>query len=58
MFRLTIQCPETGKAIRLKMVMDQRTFLHATFRDNRTLCPHCQQSHLWQKANVTLIPPA
>jgi hypothetical protein len=39
MFRLAIHCPQTGKLVRLKMMMDQKTFLRATFRDIRTHCP-------------------
>jgi hypothetical protein len=56
MFRLVIYCPETGKPIRLKMEMDQKTFTHSGFRNMRTRCPHCHDLHVWQKEDVTLEP--
>jgi hypothetical protein len=58
LFRCVIQCPVTHKPIPLKLTMDREQFLHATFRNIRTSCPHCRQSHTWQKTDVTLTPAA
>jgi hypothetical protein len=54
MFRLVIRCSETGRPIRLKMEMDKKTFTRSGFRNMQTRCPHCQDLHVWQKADITL----
>jgi hypothetical protein len=57
-FQLIARCPTTHKPIQLQIIMDQRTFARSTFYDMWTQCPHCAQTHRWQKTDIRLEPIA
>lgn len=52
--RIMIKCPTTGKPVPTGMDFDRQTFENATLTNNATGCPHCQQTHTWNKADAYL----
>jgi len=54
---LMIKCPSTGKHVPTGNFMDAAAFQDPTnvfFRDY-VHCPHCGQTHIWDKADAWLF---
>lgn len=50
-----INCPQTGVAVSTGIETDQTTFERLPDAEVRLLCPRCGQTHIWRKANATLV---
>lgn len=49
-----IDCPSTGKPIETGIALSKRHFESADMRDNSIQCPHCRQTHTWDKEDAYL----
>jgi hypothetical protein len=56
MFQLVAHCPTTGGRIPLRIEMGRGAFTHSASQFGREHCPHCPESHTWQKEEVILEP--
>lgn len=49
-----IKCPKTGKPVPTGVVMDAASFATASLTGNRVKCPHCPETHRWDKKDAWL----
>jgi hypothetical protein len=49
---LFIKCPKTAKPVATGIAMDKKSFESSTLSQNSTSCPHCNGTHVWNKADV------
>lgn len=54
MARIMIKCPKTGKPVPTGVVMDAASFATASLTGNRVKCPHCPETHRWDKKDAWL----
>lgn len=54
MARLMIDCPVTGKPVFTGIDMPAQALENATMIDNKVTCPHCRDTHVWQKEEAYL----
>jgi hypothetical protein len=50
--QLMLRCPTTGRAFPSGSAMDPVSDVSVSMSNNRTVCPHCGEAHLWSKENV------
>jgi predicted RNA-binding Zn-ribbon protein involved in translation (DUF1610 family) len=55
MARIVITCPSTGKDVDTGMALPAATFPTVTLSQNRVPCPHCGQTHVWDKKDARLV---
>jgi len=51
---VTIKCPKTGKPVNTGITMDKASFGSSTFTSNSVSCPHCGESHKWDKKDASV----
>lgn len=51
-----IKCPKTGKDVPTGIAMDKKSFDTSQMSGNRLRCPHCGDTHVWNKSDA-YIPP-
>ena len=50
-----IRCPVTGKPVRTGMSLSRESLELSELEDNRVgPCPHCGQTHVWDKEDAYL----
>ncbi len=54
MFTVMITCPVTHTPVTTFITIDQKSYDDALFDDGTIVCPHCQQLHVWRKADTYL----
>ncbi len=55
MARVMITCPVTGMVVFTGMDLPKKEFEAADIRDEIVKCPHCSQTHTWQKEDAYLV---
>jgi hypothetical protein len=51
---ILINCPSTGKPIETGIAMSKEHFESSVMQGNSVLCPHCRQTHSWNKEDAYL----
>ena len=54
MASVVIKCPNTDKEVNTGLSMDRMSFESATLSNNSVKCPHCGQTHTWNKSDAFL----
>lgn len=54
MAKVMIKCPQTKKEVFTGMAMDKESFRTTVLSGNAIQCPHCKQTHVWNKENAYL----
>lgn len=47
-----IKCPKTGKPLPTGIAMDKKSFESSSMSNNSVGCPHCGESHVWNKRDA------
>lgn len=51
-----IKCPKTGKDVPTGIAMDRTSFESSDMSDNKLRCPHCGETHAWNKKDAWVQP--
>ena len=49
---IMVKCPKTGKDIATGIAMDKKAFESSEMSNNNIACPHCGETHVWNKAQA------
>ena len=49
---IMITCPSTGKPIPVGIALPKQSFDASTFLNATVSCPHCGQTHTWNKEDA------
>jgi predicted RNA-binding Zn-ribbon protein involved in translation (DUF1610 family) len=49
---IMMRCPKSGKEVATGIVMDKAAFESSEMSDNGVKCPHCGETHVWNKAQA------
>ncbi len=49
-----IRCPKTNRPINTGISMDRESFESSRFKNRTVACPHCGESHRWDKKDASI----
>jgi hypothetical protein len=52
--RLLVRCPSTAKLTATGQTIEEQLWADAKVKDQKFDCPHCDQTHTWNKKDVVL----